>query len=76
MLRALRSDFNRAARSMRPSCLAFEICWLEIISDCEGIGLKRILSKMLVKNKGYMLWKQMLGVYFDITSKATIFQLI
>lgn len=76
MLRALRSDFNRAARSMRPSCLAFGMCWLEVISDCEGKGFKKILSKMLVKNREYMLWKQMLGVYFNTISKAMIFHLI
>lgn len=78
MLRALRSDFNRAARSVRPSCLASGIFWLGIISDREEMDFKRpelaealkteklrILSKMLMKSEGYMACKHSLGAYFD-----------
>lgn len=71
MLRALISDFNRAARSIRPSCLAFGICWLDTISDREEMDFKgaelaetlqteklRILSKTLMKYERYMFCKQ------------------
>lgn len=77
MLRVLRSDFNRAARSIRPSCLAFGFCWLVIISDREEMDFKepelaqalltekmRILSKMLIKYERYMFCEQILGVHF------------
>lgn len=78
MLRALRSDFSRAARSVRPSCLACGLFWLGTISDREEMDFERpglaealeteklrILSKMLMKSKGYMACKHNLGAYFD-----------